>query len=431
MKWLSGVVFPALIGLGAVSAAAPSSNTAAGSAPSPNEILKTLHKEHPRLLVTPARLAALKQQAKTSGEMKRWVDSICKDAEKILPQEPSKYELPDGKRLLSVSRRVRDRVMTLAVAYWVSQDKRFTERAWKELEAAANFADWHPPHFLDTAEMTAAFAVGYDWLYDAWTPQQRTVLRTAIRDKGLKAALTAYEGNAFWCTCHHNWNQVCHGGIGMGALAIADDEPALAGRFLHLAISHIPLAMSEYGPDGAWGEGPGYWDYATSYTVLLLSSLESALGTDFGLSKIPGFAECGSFPIEGTGTSGMSFNFADASDKSKSNGSPPLFWLASKFQIPSYAAYQLRFAPLHPHALDFIWGAPWVDKNPKMGAMPLARRFRKTDVVFMRGSWDDPKASYIGFKAGRNGVNHGHLDLGSFVMDALGVRWASDPGSDH
>lgn len=417
---------------GMASAATPSPNGGFSVIPpAPAEILGTLRKGHPRLLVTPAGLVALKQQAKTSAELKRWADSIRKDAEKIIPQEPSKYELPDGKRLLSISRRVRDRVMTLAMAYWVSQDKRFTDRAWKELDAAANFQDWHPPHFLDTAEMTAAFAMGYDWLYDAWTPQQRTVLRTAIRDKGLQAALAAYKKNAFWCTCHHNWNQVCHGGISMGALAIADDEPALAGSFLQLAIKNVPLAMREYGPDGAWGEGPGYWDYATNYTVLFLSSLESALGSDFGLSRIPGFSLCGSFPIEGAGSSGLLFNFADASDKSRANGSAPLFWLATQFQIPSYAAYQLRFAPRHPSALDFIWGAPWVDKNPQMAAMPLARHFRGTDAVFMRSAWDDPKATYLGFKAGRNGVNHGHLDLGSFVLDALGVRWASDPGSDN
>lgn len=33
-------------------------------------------------------------------------------------------------------------------------------------------------------------------------------------------------------------------------------------------------------------------------------------------------------------------------------------------------------------------------------------------------------------KAGRNGRSHGHLDLGSFVIDALGTRWATDLGPD-
>jgi hypothetical protein len=32
--------------------------------------------------------------------------------------------------------------------------------------AAAAFSDWNPSHFLDVAEMTAALAIGYDWLYE-------------------------------------------------------------------------------------------------------------------------------------------------------------------------------------------------------------------------------------------------------------------------
>jgi hypothetical protein len=36
----------------------------------------------------------------------------------------------------------------------------------------------------------------------------------------------------------------------------------------------------------------------------------------------------------------------------------------------------------------------------------------------------------VGFKGGDAHASHGHLDLGSFVMDAEGKRWASDLGPD-
>ena len=49
----------------------------------------------------------------------------------------------------------------------------------------------------------------------------------------------------------------------------------------------------------------------------------------------------------------------------------------------------------------------------------------------MRSAWDDPNALFVGVKAGYNQVNHGHLDLGTFELDALGVRWARDLGSDN
>jgi hypothetical protein len=61
---------------------------------------------------------------------------------------------------------------------------------------------------------------------------------------------------------------------------------------------------------------------------------------------------------------------------------------------------------------------------------PLARLFRGSEAVTLRGSWSDPDTTFVGFKAGRNDANHGQLDIGDFVLDALGQRWAMDFGRD-
>lgn len=46
----------------------------------------------------------------------------------------------------------------------------------------------------------------------------------------------------------------------------------------------------------------------------------------------------------------------------------------------------------------------------------------------MRSSWTDPSAAYITLKGGRltGHQTHGHLDIGDFVMDALGQRWVGE-----
>jgi hypothetical protein len=56
------------------------------------------------------------------------------------------------------------------------------------------------------------------------------------------------------------------------------------------------------------------------------------------------------------------------------------------------------------------------------GPMPLC---------LMRTSWTDPNAIYLGFKGGSPSVNHGHMDIGSFIMEADGIRWAIDPGMQN
>jgi hypothetical protein len=50
--------------------------------------------------------------------------------------------------------------------------------------------------------------------------------------------------------------------------------------------------------------------------------------------------------------------------------------------------------------------------------------------VFLRGDWRDPMTTWVALKGGKNSASHAHLDLGSFVLDALGERWAIDLGPD-
>jgi hypothetical protein len=48
----------------------------------------------------------------------------------------------------------------------------------------------------------------------------------------------------------------------------------------------------------------------------------------------------------------------------------------------------------------------------------------------MRSAWHDPGAIYCAVKGGDSTARHAHLDLGSFVLDALGERWVIDLGPD-
>ncbi len=52
-------------------------------------------------------------------------------------------------------------------------------------------------------------------------------------------------------------------------------------------------------------------------------------------------------------------------------------------------------------------------------------------VAMMRTSWTDAMAVYLGFKAGTPSENHGHMDIGSFIMEANNRRWATDLGSQN
>ncbi|MGQ9463026.1 MAG: heparinase II/III domain-containing protein [Candidatus Fervidibacter sp.] len=392
----------------------------------PSDWALKVRKEHPRLLATDKDFKQLQKLFATNTTAREIYNRLKQNAEKICQEQPSRYEIPDGLRLLATSRRVLLRTYTLALLYRLDDDRRYLERVWRELEAAANFPDWNPRHFLDTAEMAHAFAIGYDWLYDAWTDEQKRILRESMVTKGLQPALKFYREKKWWVMARHNWNQVCNGGIGMAALALLDELPDLCGEILSGAVQSLQLPMKEFAPDGAWGEGPDYWNYATIYNCIFLAALKTAVGTDMGLTKMEGFAETGLFPIYITGPTGWTFNFADGGDGTLR--APQMFWLARVFNRPVYSWYART--TVSPHPLDLLWFDE-KGRDPQAGKLPLDKYFRYVEVVTMRSAWNDRNAIFVGFKAGDNKFNHSHLDIGTFVLDAMGHRWALDLGADN
>lgn len=62
--------------------------------------------------------------------------------------------------------------------------------------------------------------------------------------------------------------------------------------------------------------------------------------------------------------------------------------------------------------------------------LPLDAYYRGLEVVTMRDSWSDSDPFFVGFKTGDNKANHSNLDVGSFILEALGERWIVDLGAD-
>ncbi|MCE9518188.1 MAG: hypothetical protein K8R87_01260 [Verrucomicrobia bacterium] len=247
-----------------------------------------------------------------------------------------------GPRLLDKSRTCIARVLTCAMAFRLTNDQRFCARAKKELLAAAAFPDWNPSHFLDVAEMSFAFAIGYDWLYAQFTPQERSTLKTAMLQHCLTYTAAAYaaggptDKRVWFVKSIHNWNQVCNGGLLSVALALADEEPAVSRLIIAGVRKSLPLAMAAYAPDGAYPEGPGYWVYGTGYNVIAIAELESALGTDFGLSQAAAFDRTVLYRLHVEGPTGQAFNYADGHAAIGAHAEHT--WLAARFQQPTAQA---------------------------------------------------------------------------------------------
>ena len=384
---------------------------------------------HPRLWLTAERLAELRTQAAADPRLQRYVEDALAAAAKSKSATPRDHKLI-GPRLLTVSRDYLNHIGALAFGYRWTGDRACADAARAFMLKACSFPDWNPSHFLDTAEMTCAMAVGYDWTFDALDADARRTIERAVVRLGLEPGIKVYEGGGWWAKCDHNWNQVCNGGMLAGALAIGDVEPEPLRFILPRAVRSLPRALASYAPDGNWGEGPGYWNYATDYTAFGLDALDTAIGTDFGLGRTPGLSKAGQMPMTLAGPTGLFFNYADCGENSKRRPMACMFWLARKFRDESFAADEhASLASGKASPWHVVWYAP--ARPDVLATRPLDTNLRgDVPVAVFRSAWNDPNALWVAVKAGHNTVNHAHLDLGQFVLDALGVRWVTDLGSD-
>jgi hypothetical protein len=391
-------------------------------------ILTTLQKPHPRLLLTDTRLQELKSLSLSDTRLKKYVNDVIVQADKDIFKAPIEHILI-GPRLLDKSRECLGRVYNLSFAYrWTGYDK-YLQAAISNMKTVCAFADWNPSHFLDVAEMTHAVAIGYDWLYNKMDLPTRNLIKSRLLLLGLNEGKKAYTSNAWWAKSEFNWNQVCNSGLLIGALSVAETDPDIGLYILPKAIEGLPYALRSYGPDGVWGEGPGYWGYATDYTSYGIAALKSALGDTFGLTQLPGMNITGYFPIYSAGPTGYMLNYADAGEKSKLGAPHPDMWLAGVYGNDHFSDFvHDQLTNSSANVFDVIWYHPYAGT---VANRVLDKYFDgNVALFFSRSSWTDSNALWIGFKAGYNKVNHAHLDLGNFELDALGVRWARDLGSD-
>jgi Heparinase II/III-like protein/Domain of unknown function (DUF4962) len=393
------------------------------------QILSTLKPEHPRITFTNTRLEELKKLRTTDATLDKYINAVISTAN-TLSTKPMLTRVLLGPRLLDVSRELFDRVSHLALAYHFTNDKKYLDAAVNNMKAVCEFSDWNPSHFLDVAEMTNGVAVGYDWLYNVLSPKDRNIIREGIKKHGLEEYKK--RSTEWWNTSENNWNQVCNGSLIVASLAIAETDPSYAKDMIPKALENLSLSTKFYAPDGAWYEGPVYWSYATEYLTYGMSALNTALGNMGGLEKNGGLATTGLVPMICAGPTNYLLNFADADENSKATTSAAMFFLSKIYdnaQICNYLHNLIKTDNALATPFHIIWyKAPATPTNT-----PPLDHYLNGDInelVFMRSSWTDPNALWVGIKSGTNGSNHSHLDLGNFELDAGGVRWAKDLGAD-
>ena len=375
-------------------------------------------------------------------------DNVIANADGLLDRDiypVMEYVLDEEDSILPISREVINRMVILGYAWQITGESKYAERAWEELENVCSYDDWCTSHFLATAEMALAASIGYDWLYDYLSQQQKDLLAKTTYEYAIKPALSKNYLKNWFTWSKNNWNSICYSGIGIASMTFSSYYTDEAAEFLKMCYEAMPVAFANFTPDGVYAEGPGYSQSGMNSIVFFVATSKNYLGTDYGLSEIDGFGELGKFPVYITTPTGV-FNFGD--NKDRMCFSPALHWYASEYDSPLLACYQMWDVPgiFSPDASDsterngsgkedalsLLWyDRSYTAENADFSDEALALKLGSDagqELVLMRSAYLDKNGTFAGIKSGYNYTNHGDLDIGTFVFDSMGERWAEELG---
>ena len=405
---------------------------------------------HPRLYVTS--FDGLKEKYLSDPLTAKWYNDVAENVMETILNEPvTEYDMEKLtssthiRRVIS-SQDILDKFYKLAFIAACEDSREVADRLWLEVDAAINLPNWHPGHWLETAEMIHSVALAYDWCYKFWTEEQKTQMENAMVTLGLNQAVREYAGNRRWYKWVYgmdgtqigtNWTSVCNTGVLMGALSIYEAKTEICNTMINNAVRSMKAGLNAYSSNGAFRENVMYWNYATRNVVMATDAFECAIGGDFDalpeipepfhydFTKAPGIDVTADFPMYANGPAGV-FNYGDASSGSFTS-SPAIMWLGSRFGNEHYINYHL--SALNKNGSNGgVLGLLWYEGGETEKTSPKDRLFEE-NFVSMRSSWDDDSALFVAMKGGINGKGHNHFDLGTFALDYGGVRFARQLGA--
>ena len=387
---------------------------------------------HPRVVATAEDFERLKVEIKENEHKARWFSQLIEFCDGMKDKPVLKYELRDGVRLLFVSWDLQLYATALGLAYRLTGDKKYFDYAWPHLKACAEMPDWNPSHHIDVGTLAYGYALAYDWFYDVMSDEQRKIMEKGAYENVFHIVNWAVEDKdtPYWSVLMgNNHNVFCNAGVMATCMAFMDVYPDVASKIASDVTRILEAFMDKFAPMGAYYEGPYYAETAINYTVRVFSAMEHALGTLYGLDKAQGFDGIGDFIVL-LQSDYASFNFADSMMSLLAISG--MFWLFDHFGRSGLkdrvAAGNFKCPPISMVTEALIWYN--VKDEGDECNVPTYVHYPEEEIIAMRDDFRDGQ-TFVGIKAGKTLYAHSHLDAGSFILDAMGRRWAYDFGQDN
>lgn len=375
---------------------------------------------HPRILLRKGDVTAMKVYASMSESARSVHQAVVESADAMLMTSPLKQDEFDGSAVAAdeLSRRI----FYLSYAFVMTENMDYARRAEREMLAVATFESWNSPRSEDVAALTWALSLGYDWLYHSLPVHSRSIIGTAIYEKGLRAMAAKQ---------NEELSDEDFLALTYGALSTLERSPEFCKGIVERVVAHCnDNVLAAYSSDSAPFMGVGELADQITQDVMLVAILQSALGEGCGVNIPQEFMRGAEHLDFLVAPSGKSFNYGSMPDMAVAE--PVKYWFAARNADASLVTVDERvikagelpegeympFQVIFGSAVDFAKRAKRANSLTVKGQSPM---------YLYRSGWSSEADNYLAVKGGR--AVDGHMDGGSFIYEWGGVRWAVDAGA--
>lgn len=394
----------------------------------------------PRLLMNAKDLPALQEKLKHEPYATAWKAFLKKCDSYVGDDSNAMAKLV--KRLPTIQKSPRNTTppfevaRDLGFAYLVTGKDEYGQAGAKLLEQTCRLIQKHHPLFAGSWRWGPAelLPCAFDWLYEAFTDEQRNLVRAVLlgwTDRAYSRAVQSSMGmapSAERAPTSSNITYIISGYLGPPALALAG-EPGYQPQWLNGAVHMAQNVVERWFDDNGCPHcGHSYFRWAGEMALpFVVSCVENNLGNNLAGQNIR------HWPKWMTMTSRD--GFSRTLDMGDSNASSPRFHVAYLHLYPDNPLVDMlwtrtdsRTEP-QPTIEDLLWWRPVKPQPDALSTMPRGVFFPNGGFMVLRSGFDT-NDSMLTFSAPRFG-GHSHAEGGAICLYGMGTEFLVEAGNGN
>jgi hypothetical protein len=322
--------------------------------------------------------------------------------------------------------------MECAFVHFIRGDKKYANQATRilrHIQPKREGGPWGDSH-LHENDTLVRMCIAYDLLYPYLADHPEANDR--FRDRIFRLSKRHRETTLWWQHWHQNNHQTRHyGALCLGAMTVSEMDPSRTRRWFRFGKRWYDQSYAYQSvADGAWAEGPNYFEYSAKVHMIYQFALRHRFGIDpFQTGPVRRNHE---WSLKIRMPDGRRPNYDDASLSYF-----PSHYLTSVYEGNAAAVYAWDWATMAARnwpGFDRVWAICLYDDTVKPKPPPYNPTLfmPRGGVAVFRSGWDRDAVYLLALgehgAARVHGAGHEHPDNLSFILHAYGEMLALDGG---